>query len=456
MREKINSLLQRSLFIYLYGFAFFVFKASAYFASFKLLPFIGCMLVFSVVSYILFLSFQKITNPAYAGIPVMMVWVSLMHVVGIAGLFGYPYAYISASFYVCFYASVLVAIAIACLALRRVPFVHAYMLNKVVNVFLVATSIIFVVTGYQKMTDTRLAVKSHFHSDVIPPNHTNTDIVWILMDEYGSSECLSKQFSFKNPLDSFLREEHFSILNSIHSRFTSTLFSVNSIFNIDDSLIPSNFYEGTDLLRNGSLIPTLENAGYRFVNLGFFDIAQHPMLADRSGYPYKYVQQLISGTVFYMAYSRWKNSIKKCDAYTQDVLQRLNDTLSVSSTQPRFIWAHIPVPHEPFCRNNEGRLLEDSAYAKDDSMVIKRRYIDYLQYGNKVITGILQKHKNLSEKIIIISGDHGPRFPFLKNAGYKNWPFAAVFIPQQYDSLQLQKLGYISQLSGFLVKHVLN
>ncbi|MEO7531413.1 MAG: hypothetical protein ABIS69_08380 [Sediminibacterium sp.] len=157
-----------------------------------------------------------------------------------------------------------------------------------------------------------------------------------------------------------------------------------------------------------------------------------------------------------MLYNKWKNSIAKCDKYSRAVFQKLGDTRIKKSTTPRFIWAHIPVPHEPFCRNKNGRLQEDSSYGGNDSAFIKRKYVDYLQYGNSMLLSLLEKHPDLSEKIVIISGDHGPRFPFQKNPDDKLSPYAAVQIPHHYDAVQLKKLHYISQLPGFLVQHILN
>ena len=60
----------------------------------------------------------------------------------------------------------------------------------------------------------------------------------------------------------------------------------------------------------------------------------------------------------------------------------------------------------------------------------------------------------MGDKIIVISGDHGPRFPFLQKKEKQKQPFAAIHFPGMYDSTGLQKLEYISQIPGFLLKHI--
>ena len=455
MAAKTDHILRKPLYLYLYGCSFLVFKASAYFASFEWLPFVNCLIVYFSVTYFLFELFKKITKPAYAGIPVMIIWISVLHVVGIAQLFDYPYSSIPFRFYLFFYCFVILLLIAACWWFLKMSARYAQIFNQVVNVFLIIATIIFFTNGYQRSRQEKVEEQLHYHAQLSEPHLKKyQDVVWILMDEYASSKSLAQQFSFQNTLDSFLENRHFLVLPDMHSRFGNTLFSVNSIFNMDDSVAPTNYYAGINLLRHGALIPEMERMKYRFVNLGFFNMEQHPMIADRSGYPYNYLQQLLSGTAFTMMHNKWKNAIEKCDSYNQEILQRLDDSLSVTSTSPRFIWAHIPIPHAPFCRDKDGQLLSEDASLSEDSMFVKRKYIDYLQYGNKAIMSLLDKHPDLSSKIVIITGDHGPRYTFLKDKNYRTWPYAAIFIPGNYDTAGLKKLNYISQLPGFIVEHL--
>lgn len=455
MGEKINRLLSKPVYPYVYGCVFFVFKSSAYFGSFRILPALCSLLLFFFVTRFLIQLIQKLSGAPTAALITTLIWVSLFHVVGVAQLFHYPYSYIPLSFYVAFYCFVFLICCIICLFSKRISLIMQPAVYRISNVFLLMCGVVFLITGLNRSFQTKLENRVHNHIPPVNPDLVrHTDIVWILMDEYGASTSLKEQFDFDNPLDSFLEEQHYSILRKMHSRENSTLFSVNSIFNFDDSVRPSSFYEGIELLRHGALIPLLEHSGYTFVNLGFFDMAEHPMLADRSGYPYSYQQQLFSGTLFNMIYSHWKNLIPKSDQYNSRILQGLTNQLSIASPQPRFIWAHMTIPHEPFSRNRFGVLQKDTAVGAMDSVFIKRKYVDYVSYGNSILISIIKQHPDLSDKIVIISGDHGPRFPYLTKKEYQKWPFAAIHFPGAYDTAGLQKLAYISQIPGFLLKHL--
>ncbi len=455
MGEKIKRILSWQLYVYLYGLSFIVFKIAAYPASFSLIPAINCLFLYCVGARIILSIFRIIMNPAFAGIATVLVCSSFLHVVGIAQLLGFNYAYIPSWFYGYFYLFVAVLVFFMIRVVRSIPITIVTKLNPMINVFLLIITIVFLTNSYGRYGQIKAEAKLHTHNSIKPVADIHQkDIVWILMDEYASSTSLQNQFGYQNPLDSILQKQKFIVLDDMHTRFNNTLFSVNSIFNEDDSIKPSSYYEGIALLRHGSFIPSIEKSGYRFINLGFFDLAEHPMIADRSGYPYTFLQQLFSGTFFGMMYSKWKNTNVKADAYNNQIFRKLNDTIPAISSQPRFIWAHMTIPHSPFCRDASGQLRKDTTEEAHDSSYIKRGYIGYLQYGNQLLVSLLNKHPEMADKIIIISGDHGPRFPFLTNKDYQKWPYAAIHFPGTYDSLKLKNLRYISQIPGFLLKQV--
>lgn len=390
----------------------------------------------------------------YSALFSLVIWMSIFHVVGIAQKFGYPYAYIPLKFYLTFYFIVITLLIFLGFILIKKD--YPTLISKALNVFLSITIIIFSADGIRSWFNTRQETISHEHQIESRPFHNNKEIVWILMDEYGSSKSLEKLMGFQNSMDSLLKQRGFEVFEHAKSRSNTTLFSVYSIFNLDDSIKPSSYYEGINLLRNSKLVPSLEKEGYRFVNLGFFDISGHNMIADRSGYPYTYLQQILSGTLVSMIHSKWKNSIAKCDAYNQDVLQKLDDSLSAKSSQNRFIWAHLTIPHEPFCRDSLGNLQEDKSYDVSDSAFIKIQYISYLKYGNKRVIQLLDKHPDLKEKIVIISGDHGPRYPFLSDKTSQLDPFLAIRYPNKHSAMDNQGIIQLSKLPLILKQFQFN
>lgn len=444
MGKKISELVSQPIYTYLYGLVFLIFKSSAYFGSFEPYFAIAFLSSFLIFNFLLTKLIYRFAQNEFAHLIALFIWMSIFHVVGIAQAFGYPFAYIPQSFYLLFYLTILVCIILLCLTLFKKT--YPIIISNIINVFLGMTVCIFSISGIKAWLNTKQETIQHQHRVISQNQHAIKEIVWILMDEYGSSLSLAQQMGFHNPMDSLLAQRGFQVFSHVKTRYSNTLFSVYSIFNQDDSIKPSSYYEGIDLLRKSSLVPTMEKEGYRFVNLGFFDISEHPMLADRSGYPYTYLQQILSGTLLGMMHIKWKNSIAKCDAYNQEVLQRLDDSLAVKSPQNRFIWAHITIPHEPFCRDSVGNIQEEKSYSATDSVFIKEQYLSYLKYGNKRILQLLDKHPDYKNKIIIISGDHGPRYPFLREKKWQLNPYFAIHIPKEGKLKENTSFEYLSRL----------
>jgi len=404
MGEKINQILQKPYYPYFYGLAFIAFKSAQYFPSFSFLAAANCFFLYCIICYFTNRLISRLARSAYTGISIVIIWGSLLHVVGVALLLGYNYAYIPARFYIIFYLFVVGVLIVVQFVSLKLSDRYAPLVNKAMNFFLLICSVVFIVNGFVYGAWKKdIEKKSSRMADIQVDSAKGKDIVWILLDEYASSASLQQQFAFYNPLDSMLKQKGFCVLNHMKTRFNKTLFSLNAIFNEDDSLQPASFYSGVPLLRNSSWEPGLETAGYQFVNLGFFDIGKHTKFANRSGYPQTYLEQLLSGTLFSMVYNNLKYTAEKCDRYNQEVLQKLDDTLFVNSNQPKFIWAHLCLPHEPFCRNSQGEFINDNIYDESDADHIKKNYLGYLQYGNSVILRLLKDHPDLSKKIVIIS-----------------------------------------------------
>lgn len=454
MDKEIVRILQKPLYPYVYGFTFIIYKTSRYLPSFSLLTAGIGLLLFCVTAALLHFLLTKIGRSAYTGINIVILTGSVLHVAGIAQLFGYSYSYIPVSFYIVFYTAIIASVIFAQILLSKLTQVYAPAVNKIFNIFLLISSIVFISNSYfYGDTSKESARQSSVAANAISTGNQK-DIVWLLTDEYASSASLQQQFDFKNPLDSMLRAKDFFICSSMKSRFNNTLFTLNAVFNMDDSVKPSSFYAGIHTLENSLWASLLEKQGYRFINLGIFTIGTHLPLSDRSGYPDTYMEQLISGTLFHILHNRLKYTARSCDEYNHLVLKKLGDTLRAPAAGPKFIWAHISVPHEPFCRGSHGEFHPGESFDESDSAAVKKKYVEYLQYGNSLIMKLLNEHPELSEKIVIIAGDHGPRHSYLKDKSYQFWPFAAVHIPGGYDTTSLRNLQYISQLPAFIIKHI--
>jgi hypothetical protein len=103
------------------------------------------------------------------------------------------------------------------------------------------------------------------------------------------------------------------------------------------------------------------------------------------------------------------------------LLNRLGNMADIPG--PKFVYAHILIPHGPFVFGADGKVLPDpSIYENADLATWKKGYTDEVQFINghllSILPGLIANSK--VPPIIIIQGDHGSkvsRFPIL-NAYY--------------------------------------
>lgn len=312
----------------------------------------------------------------------------------------------------------------------------------------VLTTFLLILTGTSLISGIQESNKKGNLPGMAFPKKKHTGIVWILMDEYASSRSLLQYFNYRNTLDTFLRQKDFILLDSIRSRSDETLFSLHAIFNNDDSLKPRDFTTALVSLEKSNWVAGLSAAGIPFVNLDFIDIGGKPKIKDLYVFPDTYLKQILYGSLIFYAES--KRETMQTDDYNILVKTKLDSLLQLTPDTTGLIWAHFLIPHSPFLRKQNGQLLNEEKPLLAGP-ALKQQYIGYLQYGNTVIEEIIQKDTLFRNKIVVISGDHGTRFPFIVR---KDWfrPFCAIHFPKGFDTTGLYKTRYISQLPGFLMR----
>jgi len=330
--------------------------------------------------------------------------------------------------------------------------------NKLANTFLCFAMVVNGIgtAAVHYKTVTRISARYEANETNVGPA-PHADIVWILMDEYAASSELAERFGFKNPLDTFLVDQGFVILRNVRSRSDRTLYSINSIFNLDETIEPYSFIYGHYSLKNNAWSRILAERGYRFINMSFFDIGDQPHAYSLNYYNETLLMRLIEGTPIKpllqahfkkLYYYVFQQEDKPETGYNGYILAELDKRLrDDDNRRPTFFWAHLLIPHGPHYRF-DGRNLR--RIPENDSDDVKKGYVEYLSYGNSVLENLWKSHPQLKSKIVIISGDHGARFDFIKGPD-RTRPFCAVYMPGSGDSSALNGIQYISQLSAFLL-----
>jgi len=141
-----------------------------------------------------------------------------------------------------------------------------------------------------------------------------------------------------------------------------------------------------------------------------------------------------------MAKRHWENStreqIKKRD-FNNIVIDSLMKIPLQKTSSPKFIYAHVYLPHPPFFYNENGSENDLKTILNEESQKSKSLFLSYLKYTNKVAIKIIDRIIQASggSALIILQSDHGFRdFPSYPPAYFKN--YSAFYFPDKnYSAL---------------------
>jgi hypothetical protein len=465
MNKKLERILEKPLYVYLVIVFYLVYRFSFNPFSFDLLT-VAEYLIFCFGTSLLLQLLLKGLRFRYSAIVLSAFWVMFLfngYVTTIIQFITgnafskslYPYIWL---------AGILASLGLAYIS-NRFQRYHTTV-NKITNVFLLIAIVVVLSNTWFIYARTKKATDLAFKHNQPSPETTKDkkDIVWILMDEYGSSASLKNKFNFDNPLDTFLSGKGFYVFKDLRSRSDKTLYSLNSIFNFDDTLVPYAFAYGRYSLQNSAWPKVLAMEGYRFNNLSFFDIGDKVPAYKAIYYDQTFRMGLLEGTAFsYLLQRYFKKTYRAIVTlpegsfpfplakYNEYVVSLFDKQSRIDSAAhvPACTWLHLLIPHGPDYRFPKF-IKKDPNQA--DSITVKQVYIDHLTYGNQVLENFLNTHPQLKNKIVIISGDHGCRTESLGKGIHTTQPFCAVYLPTGTDSSGLRSLHYLSQLPSFLLQ----
>ena len=167
----------------------------------------------------------------------------------------------------------------------------------------------------------------------------------------------------------------------------------------------------------------LEEAGYRVINLSLFELAQHPQFYE---YPYMDYTSLTEIVVKKSLAGYFQNYYLRHDLKNANrkVFSRLHEIAAASRTtkEPRFIYAHVMMPHQPFFYDRHGKEV-NKGFGRD---LNKDDYLEQLIYANQLVTNVVADilAQSKTPPIIVLQGDHG--FRFLPGAERTNEAFSIL------------------------------
>lgn len=260
-----------------------------------------------------------------------------------------------------------------------------------------------------------------------PVGQDARDIYYIIMDRYSREDWLREGFGFDNrAFTSALKDKGFQVLDGAVANYNKTAHSLASALNmtyLDElSMAVSDDRSGDwhplyRMLDDHTVGDVLTARGYEYVHLGMWwsptaDAADADVVLNRQRV--SEFTRIFETTTALPALRRAlggeDDSPRRRNAhahvlYQFEQLERLSD---MSEGRPRFVLAHVALPHEPYTFAADGSFVPaDVAHARSR----RDNYVEQLRYANSRLLPILERLLDRPEEeqpIILLVSDEGP------------------------------------------------
>lgn len=275
------------------------------------------------------------------------------------------------------------------------------------------------------------------------------DIYFIVLDAYGRSDILRKDFEYDNSeFLSALESRGFYVAECSQSNYAHTILSLPSILNfnyLDDFDVSMEMNASLQALaRHNYIRKFLEASGYTTVafatNYPYIEWTDADYFLTPPPKGMNDFELLLAQT------TAWRiplDLIKRppeqqsTDWYRRRTVYALKylDELVPEISSPKFVYTHLVIPHHPFVFGPNGEEIEYNALDISEFSDYVTGYNDQVTYVNKRIITVIDKILATSPNppIIVIQGDHGPTAFGLpaRRLGILN----AYYFPNGYDHL---------------------
>ncbi len=272
-------------------------------------------------------------------------------------------------------------------------------------------------------------------SPVAEVERAKPDIYYIILDSYTRADTLKLAYGYNNSeFLGGLEQMGFNVAECGMSNYVRTELSLASSFNmnylpeLDARIKPESLARSPlwNLIRNSAVMDYVESRGYKTVAFatGFpwseWDHADLYLEADplRSGLT-EFEGLLLETTAYRIAEDEGLINVRgigfnRYRERTQFALDTLPTLPAMDVGAPKFVFAHLLIPHPPFVFAEDGSRSDSlsflNAKAQYPSDKYAKGYVMQLTFINREITRIVQEIIAQSDvpPVIIIQGDHGP------------------------------------------------
>jgi len=258
------------------------------------------------------------------------------------------------------------------------------------------------------------------------------DIYYLIFDRYGSDNALKVGYGIENDLPEWLAEKGFQVAPLSHANYVRTSLSLAGTLNMDywNELEQQVGRYDRDygplhrLLQDHAVGRFLREQGYRYYHLGsWFEPTRTIKIADINrfwGTEPEFETALLEITALPVLEEAvvGKAEIKGFDLkHRENALFQFRELARLRSEPgPKFVMAHILLPHDPYIFDAQGRYVPKQVREAGDIQRRhpKRFFEPQLRYTNSRIRELVEPLLALPEAerpIIVIQADEGPYPP---------------------------------------------
>ena len=309
------------------------------------------------------------------------------------------------------------------------------------NLFLVAMPLFQI--GYHYGIDQKTMIITGSTASIPQAQGDRPDIYFIILDAYSRQDLMKADFGFDNqPFVDQLSNLGFQVLQCSRSNYNATALSLSSMLNMnyettigveanavsngENTMIPfiKNNQVRSNLEKMGYQIYTFENEfpGLEWPGTNKYSVPQTESPVSRQLLPTEslFIKDTALNILVDSQIGLFKQAQTSIDSpysdhikMVENILNKLPGTASLAG--PKFVYAHLILPHKPFIFDAQGNIRTDTNFFKlsngdpINEDYYQQGYIGQVEYANSQMVRILTDILNYSQKppVIILMGDHG-------------------------------------------------
>lgn len=268
------------------------------------------------------------------------------------------------------------------------------------------------------------------------------NVYHIILDEHASTSSLKRYLDYDNSdFDRSLEELGFFIPVKSYSNYKTTTISIPSLLNMNyiHADLPSNEKERDAIMKsltnNNIVTKMFEKNGYQTISFyNEFNLRttnSSNQLCNNNAGNLLFLSFILDNTP--IAIVKGFGDPGNYKGYAENrlcIFETLSNTNELES-YPKYVFAHIMLPHEPFIFDADGNLNPYEKQKPADK--VRAQYLDQLEFTDSKTLQLVKKLlAEDPQPIIIIQSDHGRRVEDNTKEGFEQSfsNFAAFYIPE--------------------------